>query len=115
MTNAKNTTKDATVSVLGLGMMGAVEIVKDKGTKEEFPAGDSVGPRILAAGTERGLFSRVRGDVYVIAPPIVSTEAEIDQIVQHDGDDIGCLTDVVLDLTDSDRLDDHVVETERIE
>ena len=31
---------------------------------------------------KRDLFSRVRGDVYVIAPPIVSTDAEIDQIVE---------------------------------
>ena len=63
-------------------MMGAVEIVKDKATGEEFPAAESVGPRIVAAGTERGLFSRVRGDVYMIAPPIVSTEAQIDQIIE---------------------------------
>jgi adenosylmethionine-8-amino-7-oxononanoate aminotransferase len=68
--------------VRGLGMMGAVEIVKDKATGEEFPAAESVGPRIVAAGTERGLFSRVRGDVYMIAPPIVSTEAQIDQIIE---------------------------------
>ena len=72
--------------VRGLGLMGAVEIVKEKATGEEFAAADSVGPRILSAGTERGLFSRTRGDVYVIAPPIASTEGEIDRIVEimHD-------------------------------
>ena len=66
--------------VRGLGLMCAVEIVKDRDTKEEFAATDSVGPRIHAAGVERGMFSRVRGDVYCIAPPIVTTEAEIDRM-----------------------------------
>jgi adenosylmethionine-8-amino-7-oxononanoate aminotransferase len=72
--------------VRGLGLMAAVEIVKDKETGEEFDASESVGARILAAGTDRGLFSRTRGDVYVIAPPIVTTESEIDKIVEimHD-------------------------------
>ena len=66
--------------VRGLGLMCAVEIVKDRDTKEEFAATVSVGPRIHAAGVERGMFSRVRGDVYCIAPPIVTTEAEIDRM-----------------------------------
>ena len=68
--------------VRGLGLMCAVEIVKDKGTKEEFPAADKVGPRVHAAAVERGLFSRVRGDVFCLAPPIVTTEAELDRIVE---------------------------------
>ena len=35
-----------------------------------------------AAAVERGLFSRIRGDVYMIAPPIVSSEETIDRIVE---------------------------------
>lgn len=65
-----------------LGLMAAVEIVKDKSTGEEFEAADKVGPRVLAACTERGLFSRVRGDVFVLAPPIVSTDAQLDRIAE---------------------------------
>jgi len=68
--------------VRGLGLMCAVEIVKDKGTKEEFPAADKVGPRVHAAAVERGLFSRVRGDVFCLAPPIVIKDAELDRIVE---------------------------------
>jgi adenosylmethionine-8-amino-7-oxononanoate aminotransferase len=67
--------------VRGLGMMCAVEIVKDKSTKEEFPAEEKVGIKIHQAAQQRGLFSRLRGDVYCLAPPIVTTEAQIDQIV----------------------------------
>ncbi len=67
--------------VRGLGMMCGVEIVKDKATKEEFPASDKVGFRVHEETQKRGLFSRHRGDVYVLAPPLVATDAEIDRIV----------------------------------
>ena len=68
--------------VRGLGLMCAVEIVADKATKEEFPAGDKTGFRIHVETEKRGLFSRVRGDVYVLAPPVVITDAEIDRTVE---------------------------------
>lgn len=67
--------------VRGQGLMCGVEIVEDRDTGAEFDASKGVGPRIHAAGVERGMFSRVRGDVYCLAPPIVSTEAEIDRMV----------------------------------
>ena len=67
--------------VRGLGLMCAVEIVQDKATKEEFPASDKVGPRVQAEANRRGLFSRTRGDVYVLAPPVVITEADIERTV----------------------------------
>jgi len=67
--------------IRGLGLMCAVEYVKDRATKEAFDAGDSIGPKIHAATVDRGMFSRVRGDVYCLAPPIVSSDETIDQIV----------------------------------
>ena len=68
--------------VRGLGLMCGVEYVKDKATKAPFDAAEAVGPRIHAAGVKRGLFSRTRGDVYLVAPPIVSSEETIDRIVE---------------------------------
>ncbi len=68
--------------VRGQGLMCAVEYVKDRATKEAFDAKENVGPRIHAEGVERGLFSRVRGDVYQIAPPIVTSEENIDRCVE---------------------------------
>ena len=53
--------------VRGLGLMCAVEYVKDKGTKEEFKPEEKVGPRIHSAAQEPGLFSRLRGDVFCLA------------------------------------------------
>jgi adenosylmethionine-8-amino-7-oxononanoate aminotransferase len=68
--------------VRGLGLMCGVEIVRDKSTKEEFPASDKVGVRVHEETQKRGLFSRCRGDVFLLAPPLPTTDAEIDRIVE---------------------------------
>jgi adenosylmethionine-8-amino-7-oxononanoate aminotransferase len=68
--------------VRGLGLMAAVELVADKETKEEFPAEEKVGIRLHQATQERGLFSRLRGDVFCLAPPIVTTEDQLTRIVE---------------------------------
>jgi adenosylmethionine-8-amino-7-oxononanoate aminotransferase len=68
--------------VRGLGLMCAVEIVADRESKEEFPAAENIGARVHAAAQQRGLFSRMRGDVFCLAPPIVSSEEELDRIVE---------------------------------
>jgi adenosylmethionine-8-amino-7-oxononanoate aminotransferase len=68
--------------VRGLGLMCAIEYVKDRATKEEFAPEEKVGPRVHAAAQERGLFSRLRGDVFCLAPPIVTTEAQLDRIAE---------------------------------
>ena len=56
--------------------------MKDRTTEAPFAAAEAVGPRIHAAGAERGLFSRTRGDVYLVAPPIVSSDETIDRTVE---------------------------------
>ena len=66
--------------VRGKGLMAAVEVVADRGTRELFPASEKVGPRLLKAIDERGVFSRLRGDVFVCAPPVASTSADLAQI-----------------------------------
>lgn len=68
--------------VRGLGLMAAIEYVEDKPTKVEFPSEEQVGARIHAAAQERGLFSRLRGDVFCLAPPIVTPYETLDQIVE---------------------------------
>jgi adenosylmethionine-8-amino-7-oxononanoate aminotransferase len=67
--------------VRGLGLMCAVEFVADKTTKAEFPPEQKVGVRIHEAAQERGLFSRLRGDVFCIAPPIITPYEQLDRIV----------------------------------
>jgi len=68
--------------IRGLGLMCGVEIVKDRQTREEFAAADKVGPRVHDACARRGLFSRARGDVYCLAPPIITTHTQLDRIVE---------------------------------
>ena len=68
--------------VRGLGMMCAVEFVKDRATKEVFDAADGIGAKVNAQTMERGMFSRVRGDAYFIAPPVVTNDATLDRIVE---------------------------------
>ena len=90
LTNLKDTLGDHpnVGDVRGLGMMCAVEIVKDKSTGEEFDASEKIGPKVHQAGVQRGLFSRVRGDVYCLAPPIITSEQQLDQIVDILNDSI---------------------------
>jgi len=63
--------------VRGLGMMAAVELVADKATRQEA----KVGPRMYQEMLKRGLYTRMRGDIICLAPPLVTTAAQIDRIV----------------------------------
>jgi adenosylmethionine-8-amino-7-oxononanoate aminotransferase len=74
--------------VRGLGLMAAVELVADKSTKAEFPPQEQVGQRVHQATQRRGMFTRLRGDVYNLAPCYVTEEAQIDRMVQILGESI---------------------------
>jgi len=63
------------------GLMGAVEVVADKATKQLFPAQAAVTPKLMDAMLERGLYTRAVMDCICIAPPLVTTDAQIDQLV----------------------------------
>ena len=75
-------------NIRGMGLMCAVELVQDKTTKQSYPPADKVGPRVNRATIEKGLFSRVKGDSYLLAPPIVITNEQIDRTVGILGDAI---------------------------
>ncbi|RWA65468.1 aspartate aminotransferase family protein [Mesorhizobium sp.] len=69
--------------VRGIGMLAALEFVADRGTKASFDPGLKVGARISQAARDRGLIARAmpHGDILGFAPPLVMTEAEIDEMV----------------------------------
>ena len=70
--------------VRGLGMAGALELVQNKQTKESFPVAARVGARIMAAAYENGLIFRAMGrDVLGVAPPLICTESDIDELVDR--------------------------------
>jgi adenosylmethionine-8-amino-7-oxononanoate aminotransferase len=74
--------------VRGIGLMCAVEFVEDKVTKKPFDASRKIGERVLKECYKHGLVSRVRGDIYCVAPAFVVTDAQIDAIVNVLGQSI---------------------------
>jgi putrescine aminotransferase len=74
--------------VRGIGLMAAVELVADKSTKQPFDPAKKIGERVLKECYRHGLVSRIRGDMFFVAPPFVVTDAEIDRIVSILGEAI---------------------------
>ncbi len=74
--------------IRGMGLMCAVELVADRSTKESFPPGDKVGPRVQQEATDRGLFSRVKADTYLLAPPAVITDDQLNRTVEIVADSV---------------------------
>lgn len=52
------------------GLMGGVEIVRDKDSKESFPYENTVGARLCSAMRRKGVMMRPLGDVIVVMPPV---------------------------------------------
>ena len=68
--------------VRGKGLMCAVDFVKDRDGKAPFPPDEQVGARIHAHAMAQGVFSRVRGDTFVLAPPFVIEDDLLDRIAE---------------------------------
>ena len=79
---------DGVGNVRGLGMMAAVEVVRDKATKQQFPPEAGLTQKLTDALLDRGLYTRVAMDCICLAPPLVTTDAEIDRIVNIVGETI---------------------------
>jgi 4-aminobutyrate--pyruvate transaminase len=64
---------------MGIGMFGALEVVKDKKTKEAFdPAADGAGLKVYNQAVQRGLFIRnMAGERIAICPPLIINETEL--------------------------------------
>jgi len=69
-----------------LGLLGGVELVRDRATKESFPPADGVARRVMLAAMEEGVLVRaLSGDVLAFSPPLVITEAEVTHAVDTVG------------------------------
>ncbi|MCY0097042.1 aspartate aminotransferase family protein [Hoeflea ulvae] len=64
----------------GVGLMGAVEIVADKKTKQALPSELQISERIANKALEKGLICRPLGAAIVLGPAFIITEKEIDEI-----------------------------------
>ena len=71
---------DIVGDVRGLGLMAGIELVADGAAKTPFDPKLKVGELVRRAMLERGVFTRIRNDVILLAPPLVVREDEIDRI-----------------------------------
>ncbi len=65
-----------------LGLIGAIEIVRTKGTNDRFTGEEGfAGPVVRDQCIEKGLMVRAIRDCIVACPPLIITEAEVDRLV----------------------------------
>ena len=62
------------------GMMAGVELVKDRRTKEPFPASLRLGHKVCLRMRDKGVILRPLGDVVVVMPPLAISEDLLDRI-----------------------------------
>ncbi|MFQ6574804.1 aspartate aminotransferase family protein [Pseudomonas sp. UM16] len=67
--------------VRGLGMLGAIELVKDKATRARYED-QGAGMICRQFCFDNGLIMRAVGDTMIIAPPLVISREEIDELVE---------------------------------
>ncbi|MBT9488225.1 MAG: aspartate aminotransferase family protein [Rubrivivax sp.] len=77
--------------IRGRGLFQAIELVADRGSKTPFDPTKKLHARIKAEAMARGLMvypaggtlDGVQGDHVLLAPPFITTDAELDQIVER--------------------------------
>ena len=67
--------------VRGVGMLGSIELVRDKETRERLEPDQKSGGICREFCVENGLIMRAVGDSMIISPPFVSSHLEIDLLI----------------------------------
>jgi putrescine aminotransferase len=68
--------------VRSLGLIGGVEIVREKGTNQRFGGKEgTAGPIVRDLCIANGLMVRAIRDTIVMCPPLIITHAELDELV----------------------------------
>lgn len=80
--------------VRAVGLMGAVEFVADKAAKKLFAPEGSFAAKVRARGEDFGVITRGApvGDVIAFSPPLIITEAEIDEAFDRFGAALDAVT-----------------------
>lgn len=64
-----------------VGLIGAIELVKDKSSKEQYPVSDKVAAQVMAAARNHGVILRaVPGDGVAFCPPLIIDDDQIDEL-----------------------------------
>ncbi|WP_137177356.1 aspartate aminotransferase family protein [Roseomonas sp. AR75] len=79
--------------VRGVGLVAAMELVADKPTHRNFDPGAKVGPRLAKLAEGEGVITRAMvNDSMGFSPPLIITEAEVDEMVARVGRALDALT-----------------------
>ncbi len=65
----------------GKGLIGAVELMADKEEKRAFDPALQVGAHCMDRALEHGLIVRSLGDIVALCPPLVITDAQVDELL----------------------------------
>jgi putrescine aminotransferase len=65
-----------------IGLVGALEIVRDRDTRERWPKDLGAGMRCRDICVNNGLVMRAVGDTMIVSPPLVIADTQIDELVE---------------------------------
>jgi 4-aminobutyrate--pyruvate transaminase len=71
--------------VRGIGLIGGIELVRNKKTKESFDPTAGVGPYAVRCAQVHGLLTRPLGDTIAFCPPLIINEAQIGDLLARFG------------------------------
>lgn len=71
--------------VRGVGLVGAVELVKDKASRESFDPKLGVGMKCAKFMQDNGVISRAMGDALAFSPPLIISQDEIAEMLSRFG------------------------------
>ena len=81
--------------VRSIGLINAIELVKDKLTKESFPSDLRVGYQIYKKALEKGVLLRPLGNVIYFNPPLIIERDDMDFVTDVAKE---CMADVIANL-----------------
>ena len=64
----------------GVGLLGALEIVKNKDTKEPFSSHAKIGPAVAKNCEQHGVITRAMVDTLAFSPPLVIEKNDLDEL-----------------------------------
>jgi 4-aminobutyrate--pyruvate transaminase len=71
--------------VRGIGLIGAIELVEDRATHASFDPKRKIGGRLAKLCETNGVIGRALIDTLAFSPPLIITEAEIDEMLDGVG------------------------------
>ncbi len=67
--------------IRGKGLMAALELVKDRSTKQPLLMAEAPAQKLVQVARDEGAIVRIQGNRLIISPPLVFTRAHVDEMV----------------------------------